>query len=390
VKTGSPLKLAVLCTHPIQYYAPVFGELASRSEVELKVFYGWRGPGETIDKGFGIPVQWDIPLLEGYDCEFVPNDSKDIGSHHFGGVRLPSLIQRIEEWRADAVLVYGWCYHAHLKCMRYFKGKLPVFFRGDSTLISHPSGLKGLARRLFLTWVYRHVDYALYVGARNRAYFASMGLSDSKLIFAPHAVDNRRFERPDADSQAQRIRDSFGLIDKDVLVVLPAKLEPIKNPFLLLEAFANLKTDHCHLAFAGSGPLETELKATRTPQTHFLGFRNQSEMPSVYCAADLVVLPSKSETWGLALNEAMACGRAVLASDRVGAACDLIVQGRNGWTVRVNDLDDLTRALREAVDLGRPTLHQMGIESREIISDWSISIQADAIVSAVCHAACKT
>jgi glycosyltransferase involved in cell wall biosynthesis len=385
-----PVRLAIICTHPIQYYAPVFRELGARREVLLKVFYGWKGPGESIDQGFGIPVQWDVPLLEGYDFEFVPNVSKDIGSHHFGGIRLPSLIRRIEEWQADAVLVYGWCYHAHLSCMRHFKGRLPVFFRGDSTLISQPSGLKGVARRLFLSWVYRHVEYALFVGSKNRAYFSFMGLSDSQLRFAPHSVDNRRFEQPDADSQAQHIRGTCGLTDNDVLIVLPAKLEPIKNPLLLLEAFANLKTDSCHLAFAGSGPLETELKATRTPRTHFLGFRNQSEMPSVYRAADLVVLPSKSETWGLALNEAMACGRAVMASDRVGAACDLIVSGRNGWIVRADDLDDLTRALREAVDLGRPTLHQKGIESREIISDWNISIQVDSIISAVCHAARKS
>jgi glycosyltransferase involved in cell wall biosynthesis len=395
VKTGSPLKLAVLCTHPIQYYAPVFRELAARSEIELKVFYGWDGPGKSIDPGFGVAVKWDIPLLDGYKHEFVPNISESPGSHHFYGIDLPTLNSRIEDWNADALLVYGWSYKAHLAAIRHFVGKLLLLFRGDSNLLDESWGFRRFVRRWYLRSIYKHVDVALAVGTNNRVYYEALGLSSDRIVFAPHAVDNARFDSNAGDKEvkASEYRDGLGIKADQAVVLFVGKLEAKKAPELLLTAFEGLPADSkVHLVFVGTGELESQLKLTKNPNVHFLGFQNQTDMEVIYRVADLVALPSRGpgETWGLALNEAMACGRAVLATNRVGAACDLIMPGRNGWIVQANDLDDLTRALREAVVLGRPVLHQMGTESQKIISNWSIPIQVDAIVKAACHAACKT
>ena len=139
-------KLAIVCTHPIQYLAPVFGQLANRQELDIRVFYGWEGTSATSDPGFGQKVVWDIPLLEGYNHEFVPNVAQRPGSHHFNGIDLPTLNKRIETWNADALLVYGWSYRAHLAALRYFKGRIPVLFRGDSTLLNDRPGLRRIER----------------------------------------------------------------------------------------------------------------------------------------------------------------------------------------------------------------------------------------------------
>jgi glycosyltransferase involved in cell wall biosynthesis len=377
-------RLAIVCTHPIQYFAPVFAELARRPGMELKAFYGWRGAtAGGYDPGFGQSVQWDVPLLDGYEYEFVPNTAKTPGSHHYRGIQLPTLNSRITEWRADAVLVYGWCYHSHLNCMRFFKNKLPVFFRGDSTLMQQPSGIKKFARSVLLRWVYRHVDTAFFVGSQNKTYFQAFGLKEQQLVFAPHAIDNERFANSADDEQGLAFRRAQGVADEDVVILLPAKLEPIKNPGLLLDAFEALANPKCHLFFAGSGPLENALRLRGHANVHFLGFRNQSQMPAIYRAADLVVLPSRSESWGLALNEAMACGRAVLASDSVGAAVDLVQRGQNGWIVRANEFESLVEQLQAAISHGRSGLSAFGDRSRQLISNWTIPAQADAIAITV-------
>ena len=188
-------KLAIITTHPIQYHAPLYELLTSRGHLSLKVFYTW---GESVlkdkyDPGFGKVVEWDIPLLKGYDYAFLENISTDKGSHHFNGIINPDIIRTVQAYQPDAVLVYGWSFSSHLKLMRAFKGRVPVLFRGDSTLLDEAGGLSRLKRRLFLRWVYRYSDYALYVGKNNADYFIKAGLKERQLVFGPHAIDNDRF-----------------------------------------------------------------------------------------------------------------------------------------------------------------------------------------------------
>ena len=377
----TPRRVAIVCTHPIQYHSPTFRALAQESELDIKVFYGWEGPGKSIDHGFGRAVEWDIPLLDGYEYEFIENVSKNPGSHRFRGIDLPSLNSKIRTWNADAVLVYGWCYKAHLNALRYFKNRIPVLFRGDSTLLNQSGGIKSLLRKHFLSWVYSHIDIALFVGSHNREYFLAHGMSQKQLIFSPHAIDNSRFAAPESEVAGLELRRLYGIEDDEVVVLLPAKLEPIKNPEILIEAFRSIDHPRCHLVFAGSGPLESKLRSMAGDRTHFLGFKNQTEMPAVYYMADLIALTSRSETWGLVLNEAMACGRAIIASNTVGAAIDLITPSVNGWVFNEGNLDSLIGILNSATREGRLALKTKGNQSRMRVDDWSIQNQVAGMLS---------
>ncbi|HXO74089.1 MAG TPA: glycosyltransferase, partial [Puia sp.] len=166
-------RLAIITTHPIQYNAPWFRMLAQSNRLLVKVFYTWEQSqqGSKFDPGFGKKIEWDIPLLEGYEYCFVKNTAAEPGTHHFKGVINPTLNKEVESWNPDAVLVFGWSFSSHLACMRYFKGRIPVLFRGDSTLLDDKPGVKKWLRRVFLRWVYRFIDYALYVGINNKNYF---------------------------------------------------------------------------------------------------------------------------------------------------------------------------------------------------------------------------
>jgi len=325
-------KLAIISSHPIQYNAPLFALLAKEDNIDLKVFYTWGVDSieEKYDPDFQQNIQWDIPLLEGYQYQFLENTSKDPGSHHFKGIINPELNQEIEKWGADIVWVWGWAFDSHLKALRNFKGKKEVWFRGDSTLLDEPKGfsVKKILRRVFLTWVYRHVDKAFYVGTHNKAYFVKHGLKETQLVYAPHAIDNDRFAdlTGEYSNQAKDWRKELGISENQKVILFAGKLETKKNPFFLITLAKELPTNEYKIVFVGSGPLEENLKNQATENCIFLGFQNQKMMPIVYRLADVFVLPSlgPGETWGLAINEALACGIPVIASNKCGGAVDLI------------------------------------------------------------------
>lgn len=375
------MRLAIINTHPIQYYAPVFKLLHQQSNIDVKVFYTYgENSANKYDPGFNRNINWDIPLLDGYPYEYIKNTAKDAGTHNFRGVINPDLIEKINAYKPDAILIYGWAHQSHLNAIYYFKNKIPVYFRGDSTLLDRRSGVKNFMKFLFLKWVYKHVDYALYTGTNNKAYFKKYGLNDEQLKFVPHSIDNDRFTIEKTEDAAL-LRQQLNIPPRDILILFAGKFESKKDPLLLLTAFLNIDKPGLHLLFVGNGVLEGALKekASGNSRVHFMDFQNQTFMPTVYQAADLFCLPSKgpAETWGLVVNEAMACKKAILVSDKVGCAIDLVKPGYNGAIFKAGDVAALTNALISLSN--NELLAEMGKHSREIIEGWSIDVQVKNI-----------
>ena len=332
--------------------------MAESNIVQPKIFYTW---GETVlqskyDPGFNKTIEWDIPLLEGYEYEFLENAAKDKGSHHFRGIINPAIIKKIKAWQPDAILVYGWKFHSHVKVMRYFKNKIPVWFRGDSTLLDEQNNFKSSVKNIFLKWIYRHIDVAFYTGTNNKKYFQQYGLKPNQLVKALHAVDNDRFANLNGrhSAEASRLRADLKM-DTDTLVFLYAgKLSPKKGVEPLLKAFKTLAGSKVHVLIVGNGPLEAHLKKNYAAENNitFINFKNQTQMPVVYQLCDVFVLPSTGpgESWGLAVNEAMAAGKPVIVSDKCGCAVDLVVNGKNGFTFIAGDINDLALKMKTMIN----------------------------------------
>lgn len=370
-------KLAIISSHPIQYNAPLFAMLASSEILDLRVFYTWSQSREALfDKDFGKTIQWDIPLLEGYSYEFAENISPNPGPGSFKGIVCPGLNGMIKSWGAEAVMVYGWNYHAHYHAMKYFKGRIPVWFRGDSTLLDEVPGIKPAVRRLVLRFVYRNADFAMYVGENNRRYFIKHGFKTDHLFFAPHAIDNRRFSDPSGSMriEAEKWRNELGIGPDEIAVLFVGKFEPKKDPLMLIRAALQLRKPGLHFIFVGNGALEGQMKelTSGNKQFHFISFQNQSRMPAVYYMSDILALPSQGpgETWGLVVNEAMACGKAVLVSDKTGCAPDLVKPGENGYVVASGKVSDCAELL-DKMTISRQYCIEMGRASVKIIEPWS-------------------
>jgi glycosyltransferase involved in cell wall biosynthesis len=394
------LRLAIITTHPIQYNAPLFRHLAKSGDIDLNVFYTWGQSTEAVyDPGFGIMRSWDLDLLESYQYKFVDNTSTNPGSHHYRGIINPGLIKLINEFSPDAILVYGWKFKSHLSILRYYHGKVPILFRGDSTLLDESKffSIKTFFRIALLKWVYTHVDFALSPGRASDGYFIRCGLRSDQIIRAPHAVDNDTFSAGDEEKQHQAIawRRELGIPGNHNVFLFAGKLEPKKNPTRLINAFIELSKlrKDIHLIIVGNGILEDELKrlastlqafnpsTSSTPSTiSFLPFQNQSTMPLVYRLGDVFVLPSAgpNETWGLSINEAMASGKPVLVSNRCGGAVDLIAEGENGYVFQSGNQRDLVEKMNMILN---QDLHKMGETSKEKLYNFTYAHFLNALTS---------
>lgn len=369
------MRIAVVTSHPIQYNAPFFRCLSVADGVELKVFYLWNPGGDRVDPEFGKAITWDIPLLDGYESEFVPNVAPRPGSDHFLGIDNPEAGERIRAFGADLIIIFGWSFKTNVRLILNFSGKVPIYFRGDSTLFSGKSGFKGWLRDIFLRFLYSRVDTFLYPGIRNREYLSHHHVQDDKLCWMPHAVEGERFGRDVVGVEAAKaLRFNAGIPEDATVFLFSGKLVARKQPLLLAKAFEILaaKYPDVHLVFAGSGELEAELKSSCDgSRCTFLGFINQSEMPVVYAASDVLVLPSNIESWGLSVNEAMWASLPCIVSNRIGCAPDLVGEGGTGRVFECGNRDALLDAM-EYYALDPERVRSEGQNARVLMNRWSI------------------
>ena len=381
------LRLAIVVSHPIQYYAPLYQRLAMRDDVAIKVFFTWHAAqGAVSDHGFRQPVAWDIPLTKGYDFELVPNVSRDPGTHRFFGLTNPSLVRRVMEWKPDMAHVTGWAWHSHVHALRDLTRKgIPVLFRGDSHLLDLPrrTGPAWWIKRAVLRRVFSWPAAFLYVGKANRAYYEAFGVESSRLFRCPHSIDVARFAQPsdELEIEARRWRGELGIGDDSVVLLFAGKFETKKQPVQLMNAVRLLDPKFV-MIMVGGGELEDEVKsiaASDPRRFRVLPFQNQSRMPVVYRLGDLLILPSAfGETWGLAVNEAMACGRPVVASDRVGCVAD-VIDDSCGRVFASGDFTAMARALEE-MSVDRNRLLEMGRAASKRAWEFDIGVTESALV----------
>jgi len=386
-------RLAIILSHPTQYYSPWFRWLRQHTALEFRVFYLWDF-GITVqrDVQFGTSFQWDTDLLSGYDWELVPNVAEDPGTHHFSGLRNPQLIDRLRRWKPSAVLTFGYNWSSLLRAIGWCRlHGVPLIFRGDSHFIGRAA--PRWSRSLPLRLLYRQFAAFAYVGAANRRYFETLGVPARKLHFAPHCVDASQFDasNPRTAAAAAQLRSAWRADPADLVVLFAGKLVAAKQPLPLLEAFLALNLPHALLVFVGEGDEKVALQARAAAEVgsrvRFMPFANQSEMPARYLAADVMALPSRGhyETWGLAVNEAMHLGTPCLVSDRVGCREDLITDGVTGWSFAVEDPTGLRRALSAALsDLADPARRAaISVQVAERISHYGYAAAAQGLTEAV-------
>jgi glycosyltransferase involved in cell wall biosynthesis len=343
----------VLDSHAIQYHAPWYRALAQ--DCDLHVFYAHRQtPEGQSAAGYGVAFDWDRDLLAGYESTQLTNVSPSPNVYDFAGCDTPEIAAHIGHGRYDAFILNGWYLKSYVQALwACRRSGTPVLVRGDSQLGTPRSPATRVAKEIGYRAFFRLFDGFLSVGQRNREYLRHYGAAPEKIFFVPHFVDGPFFAeraRMDADERAA-VRRSLGVDEDGFAALFVGRLVDFKRPTDLIDALALSPSPpgRWSAAFVGSGPLEGALREradTKEVRAWFLGFRNQSELPRLYAAADVLVLPSDAqETWGLVVNEAMACGTPAVVSDAVGCAPDMVEPGLTGDVYECGKVYRLAAAL---------------------------------------------
>jgi glycosyltransferase involved in cell wall biosynthesis len=379
--------VAIVATHPIQYQVPWYLELSRLPGVELKVYYALLPDRKQQGAGFGVPFQWDIPMLEGYEWEALPNSSRRPSLRGFFANSTPSIKAALSRDKPDVVIITGWnalpLLQALWACMRL---RIPRIVRGESNSLHTRAAGTRLIHRVLLS----HYDAFLAIGKSNRDFYVANGVDPARLFPCGYFVDNQRIRKGFDNSLANRdaLRAKWGIPEGKFCFLYVGKLEPKKRILDLLTALqaATRSTKDLHLLIAGSGELAEVARAQSDRgrlAVSFAGFLNQTELPDAYAAGDCLVLPSDfGETWGLVVNEAMVCGLPVIVSDRVGCAPDLVEDGVTGAVFPFGDAEALASRLVEmAAD--RAKAQAMGMRARERIVKYSVANAVAGTVNAV-------
>jgi glycosyltransferase involved in cell wall biosynthesis len=374
---GRPLRLAYFVSHPIQYQAPLLRRIAREPDIDLEVFFSSdhtvRG---YVDEGFGVKVEWDIPLLAGYRSSFLPR-WRDAGTEP-GFVRPLNhgIFQRLEQGRFDAVWSHGYSTANSLRVIASAAMlRIPVLLRAESTLHDRArSRTKLLAKELFFRVLRSQVSAVLAIGEANARYWRRYLGEDMPIFRMPYAVDNSFFQRRADEAAAGRdaLRAELGLGPERPVILFASKLQGRKRCADLVAAHAMLGQPRPCLLIVGDGEKRKHLEqqAGGNPDIRFLGFRNQTELPRFFDLCDVFVLPSRHEPWGLVVNEAMNAGRPVVVSDDVGCQEDLVREGETGAVFPVGGVRALAEAL-ERVLCEPGVAARMGAAARTRIDAFS-------------------
>ena len=381
------VRLAYLVSHPIQYQAPLLRRIAREPTINLTVLFGSdfsvRG---YKDRGFGVEVAWDTPLLDGYRSEFL-RPLRDTGEISPTTPISRGIFRRLQQSDGspafDALWVHGYASINSLQAILAANALgIPVLLRAESWLADRMrSPWKLGTKSAFFKLLGKGIAAVLPIGTVNAAYWTHYFGASVPQFLMPYAVNNGYFAELAAAAapREQELRAELELSPNRPVILFASKLQQRKHADHLLEAYSRFIVDRTpeqrpYLVVVGDGEQRAQLEAyahhLNLEDVRFAGFRNQSELPRFFQLADVFVLPSRHEPWGLIVNEVMASGCPVIVSTDVGCHADLITDGVEGFVFPVGDITALTQALRRVFS-SPETPARMGEAARTRISTWT-------------------
>jgi glycosyltransferase involved in cell wall biosynthesis len=384
------MRLALVASHPIQYQAPWFRALAAHTDLDIHVYFCRIATAEDqADAGFGVPFVWDVPLLDGYPYS-VLNDAQQWPDGDASGTTGLKRFEPITRGGYDAVVVLGW-HDLMFRQAIYasWRAGCPVLIRGDSTLHTERAGWKRAVKWPIYRAALPSLAACLAVGTWSREYFLHYGVRPDKVFHVPHVIDDRfHVEATRLKPQRALLRRHMALNDDHIVFLFAGKFLERKRPMDFVRAIEGTAGQGLPVAglMVGDGPLRHECEEyaeSRSVPIRFAGFQNQTEIVRSYVASDALVLPSDGrETWGLVVNEAIACGLPCIVSDRVGCGPDLIVPGKTGSTFQCGNLEELSDVLGEyGRDHGK--VERMRPDVLDLSRTFRPSVAVNGLVEAV-------
>jgi glycosyltransferase involved in cell wall biosynthesis len=347
------MKLALLTEIPAPYRVRLFAALAERVDLLVLFLAGTDPRRPYYDVG---TLPFPHVVLEGRQVQRGPRWI----------VVNRGVLSELRRFRPDAIAVGGWNQPAFWQALAYSRARrIPLLLWVESTARDARSDAAPLrlARRAMIAGASGY----FVPGSASADYVRSFGVRGELIEHAPNAVDASAFAAAAAD-RAGRAECTFLYV---------GRLDLEKGLDVLLRAFREVPG---RLVLVGTGSEEAALHALADGRVRFAGALSQRDVPAAYAEADVFVLPSRSEPWGMVLNEAAAAGLPLVATEEVGAARDLVADGENGFRVRSGDERALARALRRLAEDEQFRL-RAGARSRELVARFTPEAWADGVAA---------
>lgn len=341
-----PLRLYYLDDIPTPYRIGVFRHVAQMWEGYFRIgFCADAEPGRSFD----IDVSGlDTHVLDGR--QWRPLDQTNPFSFKWN----PGVISALEAFKPDVVVLSGYAHPTMVRAARWCLNKrIPYAIACETSARSTSTrGPRWHLRRGAIGWIVRNMAFGLPVGQEAGDYLRMFG-TDAQMYAFPNTPDTSLFEaaaaRLDAGETVDKVRRRYGLSPEAPLFVFVGRLISAKRPLDAIAALRGLPTETAaSLLVVGDGPeaAAAQALANRDPRISFAGWvRDPDEIAAIFAEASALVLPSEHEPWGAVVNEAMAAQAAIIATDRVGAAVELVTEGREGFLVSVGDIPGIAKAM---------------------------------------------
>jgi glycosyltransferase involved in cell wall biosynthesis len=385
------LRLAILVSHPIQHFAPWHRELAKLPGIDLRVFFccDW-GARSYLDPEFQVPVEWDIPLLDGYDHKFLSilRRPSRLG---FWQVDNPQVGQALDQFNPSIVKVFGYAHRTNWRVARWATDRRrPLLLYSDSNVKTQPSWAKRLAKRLIVRRFYDQVAGALFVGDNNRAYHKSYGIPETRLFPGCLPIDRTQLHKliPDRIAVRRIVRERLRIPPEAFVVMMSGKYVQRKRPLDLVAAIKRTEAKYpVWSLLVGEGPerqaIEEFCRKKGVNHTVLTGFVNQSKIPEYYAAADAIAVPSSYDPHPLVVSEGASFGLPIIVSDQVGCigASDTAQPGVNAIVYPCGQPDRLREAI-ERLYLDGKLYSSMSAGSLRIAAEQDVKIAAKSLAFA--------
>lgn len=382
-------KIAIIAPVPFYYHVPLYQKLAQSSEIDLMVYYC---SDETL-RGVDVQKTYNTngcftdkdDLLNGYKYKFLKNYSLRPSHLHWpDGLINFGIFKEIKNGKYDAVILQSWTnltwWMAFLTALIY---KTPVLFMTDSNISSEASKSKikrFIKKNMLGRFLFHYALGFLTSGTANEDFYKYYYVSEKKMVrlYFSWGYDKLLKKSEELSIKREELREKFGIKKDDFVFLYVGRLSDEKLLLILLEAYNRVKSKNKKLFLVGDGPMKKEIKnqvkKLGVENVFFAGFQSREKIPDFYAAADAFVLPSRAETWGIVVNEAMCFGLPVLVSNKVGAGVDMVKNNYNGFIFESGNADDLFLNIDKLMNLSNDERLLFSKRSKEMLIEWLYAI----------------
>jgi len=387
-----PIRLAILVSHPIQHFAPWHRELAQVADIDLNVYFycDW-GLRNYVDPEFKIPVEWDIPLVDGYAHEFLPiaRRPKRMG---FWELDNPEVTIALERFHPNVVQVFGYAHRTNWRVAAWARRSgCPLLLYSDSNARAVPAWWKRKLKEIIVQRFYSYVDGALFVGDNNRNYHLAYGVPASRLFQGALPIQRQRLLQaiPQRAEARRKLRKQFNIPSDAFVVIFCGKYVARKRPLDLVRAAHSLFGSGLPIwaLLVGEGGERRKIESFCTTETVrnavLTGFVNQSMIPTYFAAADALAVTSDYDPHPLVVSEGAVYGLPVIISDQVGCIGlnDTAQPGRNAIVYPCGSVQRLAECIEQLWRDGN-LYKRMAAESSHISESQDVVVAAQQLAFA--------